>query len=139
MFCPNCGNQVGDNDNVCSKCGAPLEKSGQPGAQQTPPSNNYGNPYDNTNGGYNNYNNGNYNYNRAPVSQTNGYAIAGFVLSFFIWILGLIFSVMGYNRSKLLGGSGRGLAIAGIVISIVSVVMYFIIIIASVSMGAAVL
>ncbi|MBQ1874601.1 MAG: DUF4190 domain-containing protein, partial [Paludibacteraceae bacterium] len=50
----------------------------------------------------------------------NGMAIAGFVCSFFIAILGLIFSIIGLNRSKQMGGKGRGLAIAGIIISSVS-------------------
>ena len=47
-------------------------------------------------------------------------AIAGFVLSFFCGLLGLIFSVMGYNECKRSGGlvSGEGLAIAGIVLSV---------------------
>ena len=48
-------------------------------------------------------------------------AIAGFVLAFFCSILGLIFSVIGMNQTKQTGQSGRGLAIAGLVISIVSI------------------
>ena len=55
-----------------------------------------------------------------PQPQSNGMAIAGFVLSFFFSLLGLIFSIIGFNRSKQMGGKNRGLAIAGIVISAVS-------------------
>lgn len=66
-----------------------------------------------------------------PQPQSNGMAIAGFVCSFFIAILGLIFSIIGLNRSKQMGGKGRGLAIAGIIISSVSMffmLVYYIVI-----------
>jgi hypothetical protein len=53
-------------------------------------------------------------------SRTSGMAIAGFVLSFFCGVLGLIFSIIGYNESKRSGGTvtGEGLGLAGIIISI---------------------
>ena len=64
----------------------------------------------------------------APPQQTNGMGVAGFVLSlvaFFggtvpylsgpIWLLGLIFSIIGLNRQP------RGLAIAGLIISLVGI------------------
>jgi hypothetical protein len=44
-------------------------------------------------------------------------AVAGFVLSFFVGVLGLIFSIIGLRHSSDPGRGGRGLAIAGIVIS----------------------
>lgn len=53
------------------------------------------------------------------ASGSNGMAIAGFVCSFFFPLLGLIFSIIGLNRSKNMFGKGKGLAIAGIVISVV--------------------
>jgi type II secretory pathway pseudopilin PulG len=51
--------------------------------------------------------------------RTSGMAIAGFVLSFFCGVLGLIFSILGYNECKRSNGTvgGQGLAIAGIVLS----------------------
>ena len=52
-------------------------------------------------------------------------ALAGFICSFFIAIVGLILSIIGYRNSKELNGEGRGLAIAGIIISIVSMVLSF--------------
>jgi hypothetical protein len=59
--------------------------------------------------------------------KTNGMAIAGFVCSLFCWPLGLIFSIMGMSQtSKDPSQGGRGLAIAGLIISIVSVVLTFI-------------
>ena len=44
-------------------------------------------------------------------------AIAGLVLAFFFPLLGFIFSLIGLRRAKSAGGSGRGLALAGLVIS----------------------
>jgi hypothetical protein len=66
-------------------------------------------------------------YYRAPPmpTRTSGMAIAGFVLSFFCSILGLIFSIMGHNEVKRGQGtvSGGGLAVAGIVISLVGLAL----------------
>lgn len=56
-----------------------------------------------------------------PQSQKNGFAIAGFVL-FFTVVFGLIFSVLGLVRSGKVGGKGRGLAIAGLILSVVAAV-----------------
>ena len=53
--------------------------------------------------------------------NTNSFAIAGFVLSFFGGILGIVFSAIGLTKSKYLNNKGKGLSIAGIVIG--SVVM----------------
>lgn len=52
-------------------------------------------------------------------------ALAGFICSFFVSLVGLILSIIGYRKSKELNGEGRGLAIAGIIISIVSMVLSF--------------
>ncbi len=61
----------------------------------------------------------------AIATRTSGMAIAGFVLSFFCGLLGLIFSVIGLNECKASNGAvgGGGLATAGIVISIVSMLI----------------
>ncbi len=58
-------------------------------------------------------------------TRTSGMAIAGFVLSFFCGLLGLIFSLIGYNECKASNGEigGEGLALAGIIISIVMMVL----------------
>jgi uncharacterized protein DUF4190/zinc ribbon protein len=59
------------------------------------------------------------------VTRTSGMAVAGFVLSFFCGLLGLIFSCIGYSECRKSNGTvtGEGLAIAGIVISILSFVI----------------
>jgi type II secretory pathway pseudopilin PulG len=55
-------------------------------------------------------------------TRTSGLAIAGFVCSFFCGLLGLIFSILGRNECKRSGGTigGGGLALAGIIISSIS-------------------
>jgi peptidyl-prolyl cis-trans isomerase B (cyclophilin B) len=56
--------------------------------------------------------------------KTNGMAITGFVCSLLCWPLGLVFSIIGMNQtSKDPSQGGRGLAIAGLVISIVFAVI----------------
>jgi hypothetical protein len=70
------------------------------------------------------------------VAQTNGLAIAGMVLGivsivlfFLAWIasvvgvVGLILSLVGLNKSKQMGGSGRGMAIAGVITSAAGIVI----------------
>lgn len=60
--------------------------------------------------------------NASNGSSSNGMAIAGFVLSFFIPLLGLIFSILGLKRSKETN-NGKGLSTAGIIISCVTMVI----------------
>lgn len=60
--------------------------------------------------------------NASNGSSSNGMAIAGFVLSFFIPLLGLIFSILGLKRSKETN-NGKGLSTAGIIISCITMVI----------------
>lgn len=53
----------------------------------------------------------------------NGFAVAGFVLSFTNCLLGLIFSCIGVGSADKYYEKGKGLAIAGIVISIINIVV----------------
>jgi zinc ribbon protein len=114
MNCPNCGAQNLPNAAFCSQCATNLmappgmAPGGMPG-QGMPPGP-MGMP------GM---------YGAPPVAaRTSGMAIAGFVLSFFCGVLGLIFSILGYNEVKRSNGmvGGGGLALAGIIISIISLV-----------------
>lgn len=59
---------------------------------------------------------------RETEKQSNNMALAGFICAFLFSFVGLILSIIGLNKSKELGGEGRGLAIAGIIISLLSVV-----------------
>ena len=60
----------------------------------------------------------------------NGLAIAGFICSFLVSLLGLILSIVGLNQIKKQGGKGKGLAIAGIIISAAGMVIQVILVIA---------
>lgn len=66
----------------------------------------------------------------------NGLAIAGFICSFFVSLLGLILSIVGLNQIKKQGGKGKGLAIAGIIISAAGMVIQVILVIALIVGGA---
>ncbi|MCM1546436.1 MAG: zinc-ribbon domain-containing protein [Clostridiales bacterium] len=57
----------------------------------------------------------------------NTIAIVGFVFSFLFALVGLICSIMGYKKAVNEGAPYKGLALAGIIISAVSMVMGLII------------
>ncbi len=66
----------------------------------------------------------NYGYGPPPPPQQtgNGAAIAGFILAFLLAPLGLVFSIIGLRKADKVGGTGRSLAIAGIIISALDLV-----------------
>lgn len=66
----------------------------------------------------------------------NGLAIAGFICSFLVSLPGLILSIVGLDQIKKQGGKGKGLAIAGIIISAVGMVIQVILVIALIVGGA---
>lgn len=136
MFCKHCGKELNEDYRVCPFCGTP--QANEPPASTNPyadPRAPYGNP-DGYNGNYNNYNNyntynngyGNGYQNRGYSNQgygtgekpTNTFALIGFILSFFVCIVGLVFSIIGLNKSKEMGGEGHSFAVAGIAISSVA-------------------
>ena len=57
-----------------------------------------------------------------PPAKTNGLAIAGFVLSFLVSLVGLILSIIALTQINGSNGTqkGKGLAIAGIIIGALS-------------------
>jgi uncharacterized membrane protein len=120
-FCPRCASPNIDSAVACAMCGASLGGSvGTP----PPPQPQAQNPY----GGAPNYGYGGYG---GGMVRTSGLAIGGFVcgllgiLCFLIAIVGLIMSVIAYNQCKTSQGElrGQGFAIAGIVLSIVWLVI----------------
>ncbi len=114
MKCLNCGNEIGNAGLFCPTCGKALSQS----TSQQPV--NYAPPYT-------------YAPPQPIVKQTNVLAIVGFILSFFMPLFGLIFSIIGDVKAKRLN-SGKGLATAGITISVISIVitiLFFSIIIAA--------
>lgn len=73
----------------------------------------------------------------APVKPTNGMATAGFVLSFFtlipffgfaIFIMSAVFCGIGWRRANREGRSGKGLAIAGLVINFLTLLLSIVIV-----------
>ncbi len=60
-------------------------------------------------------------------SGTNVVAIVGFIFAFLMPLVGLICSIIGKNKADEYGGNGRGLATAGIVISIIEMVLVIVI------------
>lgn len=108
MFCKNCGKEIDDKAAICIHCGV---STGTPMAEQP--------------------------------KKINGLGIAGFVVSLLSMctgvyfcitsIVGLILSAVGAAKSKKCT-SCNGLAIAGIVLGIISVVLWGIIWIAAASM-----
>lgn len=104
-YCKNCGAQLADDDDYCYFCGKPLEEEEQ---KEQPVFQDHSYYEDKTM------------YNRETINMP---ATLGLVFSFISPIVGLIISIIGLNRSRRLNGLGRGKAIAGIIISIVSMVL----------------
>ncbi len=95
MYCRNCGKEIDDNAVVCVHCGTPTD-----------------------------------NFTTSTVSndkpkETNVLAIVGFVFSFLVALVGLICSILGYRKAKQEGLGYSGLALAGIIISAVSMALAF--------------
>ena len=110
-YCPNCGKNVGD-ERFCSYCGSPINSNNPSESAQ------FADDSDTV----------------VQGGNGNGFAIAGFVLAFFMPILGIIFSCIGMSKAKQMKGNGHGLALAGLIISIVSIVLSVILIIVYASM-----
>lgn len=109
MFCKNCGSEIDDQAVICPHCGVPVQNTANAGNQLQ------------------------------AQNQGNPMAIVGFVFSFLIAIVGLICSIMGYNKAKNEGLPYKGLALAGIIISAVSMGLYVLIyIIAGAALAAVV-
>lgn len=103
MFCRNCGTQLKDDAMFCHNCGTAVNGHTPPPVQPQQYQAPYQAPY------------------QSPANSQidNTIAIVGFVFSFLIAIVGLICSIVGYNNAKR-GAQYGGLALAGIIISIVS-------------------
>ena len=111
MFCSSCGAEVG-TETTCPKCGAVVNPAAAaPAAAQAAPA------------------------QAAPAqpqvvvqmpapAKTSGLAIAGFILSFFFSLVGVILSIVALVQINKSNGTltGKGFAIAGIIIGALSMV-----------------
>lgn len=55
--------------------------------------------------------------NQSNTQQTNVFALIGFILSFIIPVAGLVLSIIGKNKAASYNDNGKGLSLAGIIIS----------------------
>ena len=115
MFCKYCGGKLEENDgSFCKYCGAKLNGTAeQPTVQPATP------------------------VAKKEENPAQTYAILGLVFAFFFSLVGLIMSSIALKKYKTQTvQDGRGMAIAGLILSIISVaifVFYFLIIIAAVA------
>ena len=121
MNCPRCATINLDGSVVGASCGAQLPAAGPAAGYGQPPMGAQGYPPAPPAGYYPPP----YGMPMQMAPTTSGMAIAGFVLCFLCSPLGLIFSIIGYNEVKSSNGmkTGGGLALAGIIISILSLVL----------------
>lgn len=117
MYCTKCGTKLKEDSKFCHNCGATVKPAVQndplgpeifaPTPQPTTQT--YSQPV----------------YQQPAQQATNqndgNQGLLGFIFSFFIPIAGLILSIIGLKKTRY-----RGLAIAGLIISIVNMVISFI-------------
>lgn len=153
MFCPNCGNAVEDNALHCPHCGnqmneevvaetvetpvaeAPVEEVKAEAPVEAPVAEEKACQYCGTMVPVDtkicpvcNQEAGDKKVEEAPAPApvpvgNNIFAILGLVGAFVCAIAGIILSIIGLNKAKALDGKGKGLAIAGLIISIISTVV----------------
>lgn len=125
MFCQYCGKQIEDGASFCPYCGKKLNEASAPAPEgekdeffkDVPP------PVQPQQAASQQ----SYNAQSPAAAKTNTLAVVGFILSFFFALPGLICSIMGLKQCNQTGEGGKGLAIAGIVISAVSMFIGFIV------------
>ena len=127
MFCRQCGTQLSDDSKFCYKCGTPTHLAEQkdqitakddydPFAPLVSPTANNPTPQQQQQQTQ---------QQNTPTSATDEgiYGLVGFILAFFMPIVGLIFSIIGMTKKK-----NNGLATAGFILSIVFTVIAIIVI-----------
>lgn len=125
MYCTKCGNKNDDGSSFCGNCGAALvSNDNNNSAYAASDMNNQYNPnVQNVNTYCNPQQNGYYNQaQNNSYSKMNSMALAGFIVSFFFGLVGLILSLIGFHQTRVRGERGKGFAIAGIVIGCLSVI-----------------
>ena len=104
-YCRTCGKQNTENEKFCAGCGLPTNPAAAP---QTTGMKTY-------------------NVDGSAPKQTNILAIVGLIVTLAVSpTIGVILSIIGLIQSKEMNGSGRTLAIVGIVIGAILNVVYLI-------------
>ena len=120
QYCPACGTKVEDNSKFCTTCGYKFEAT---------TNNQVNNQQNNVHDINNNFTT--YEGVKADASNQNSMAIVALVVSIVSLVLccgsiswiSLILSIVGMNKAKQLNGAGHGLALAGLIVSIVGMVL----------------
>jgi len=123
MNCQHCSSPIEPNARFCAGCGAQIATAAPPVQAEFSPTYNYQQSYAQQP----------YPPQYTTPPKTNGMVIAGFVLAFIVPTLGLILSCVGLSQTKTRNEGGRNLAIAGIIISIVRMVLTWVMVFAFVS------
>ena len=110
MSCRQCGKILTSNDQFCSSCGLPQSSTGASTGSASHQ--------------HQQVHNQSYGYH----PEGNTFAVVGLILAFFQPLFGLIFSAIGLSVAGKRNGAGKGMAIAGLVISIVWLVVVIIMI-----------
>ena len=105
-YCTKCGAQLADDDDYCYFCGAKFEEIKQEEPKEQPT-----------------FQDQSYYEDRYYGQRPNTVALLGFVFAFLSPIVGLILSIIGLKKAKEFNGLGKGYAIAGIIISVVSMIL----------------
>lgn len=140
MICKNCGASINENEKFCSSCGQKIE-NGEFSTQEP------NNEQPNMEAESTNYNQNIY---QPQIQPTSGLAVASLVLGivgiFLSWItlmipsiLGIVFGGVAIKQCNDKGLNGRGMAIGGLVCSIIIVAIFVIMLIAAVALGSYVL
>ena len=105
-YCSKCGAQLADDDDYCYFCGAKFDEVKKEEQKEQPT-----------------FQDQSYYEDKYYGQRPNTIALVGFVFSFVSPIVGLILSIIGLNKARQMNGLGKGYAIAGIIISIVSMIL----------------
>ena len=125
-YCTNCGEKVEEYYNVCPRCGTSLKNNKFVSEDnQYRRSNSYSSTSDINN---------DKRKSSEGESSSDTFAIVGFILTFFIPIVGLIFSISGLKSTK-----NKGFAIAGVILNSIIVLFTVIIILFYISIFRAAL
>ena len=125
-YCTNCGEKVEEYYNVCPRCGTSLKNNKFVSEDnQYRRSNSYSSTSDINN---------DKRKSSEGESSSDTFDIVGFIITFFIPIVGLIFSISGLKSTK-----NKGFAIAGVILNSIIVLFTVIIILFYISIFRAAL